>query len=403
MYNSGYVTVKFNLERVCGEAVLLLYSLENMVKKAYFVATAPLRGFEKLVTGKNPVFVVNAVMRICGVCHTAHGIASIEAFEDAMGLSPPMNGRIVREAIGLVNRVQSHLLHTILLLPDIVSRDKLAKTTIEAVNLFNTINNVMGDLGGSPTHPPRLIIGGVSKLPDEKTVSSTISTLEKFIDGFLGFRDELMKYAEDSVKARFLMEKKYRPKMLASHLFYGDKYNIDLGKVREVYYTKYRSEDDMPEEAKNNSTMIALYGGQKVEVGPRARLYVFKGFSGNTLWDLQVARFIEVELCIKRIIELLEKIEFREPSSTRILTYRAGKGVGVYEAPRGLLVHRVVLDDNGRVKEYDIIVPTMFNIPHIEKASTGTPTKYAELVPRIYDPCIPCSVHVVNIKGGSNE
>jgi len=69
----------------------------------------------------NPVFVINAAMRICGICHATHGIASSEAFEDAMGIMSPYNGLLLREVIELVNRIQSHILHLILMLPDIAS------------------------------------------------------------------------------------------------------------------------------------------------------------------------------------------------------------------------------------------------------------------------------------------
>lgn len=398
MTSLGCTFTKYNLDRIGGEAVLLLYTFNDIVKKAYFVATAPIRGFEKLVVGKNPVFVINAVMRICGICHASHGIASAEAFEDAMGLSPPTNGRLLREAIGLINRVQSHLLHLILLLPDISSGDNLVKNTVEAVNLFNTINNVLGKIGGAPTHPPHIVIGGVSKLPDEKTASSIIDTLEKFTEQFLIFRDKIYVEAENSEKMRFLMEKKYSPKMLASHLFYGDKYNVDHRKIKELYYDEYRSNDDIPQEVRENSAMIAKYNDQLVEVGPRARLAIFRGFYGDTLWDIQVARFIEIETCTRRIVELLEKIEYKEPASTKILTYRAGRGIGVYEAPRGTLIHKVVLDDNGRVRDYEIIVPTMFNIPHMENAAIDVPSKFADLIPRIYDPCIPCTTHIISLR-----
>ncbi len=85
-----------DLQRVGGEAELLAYDVGGIVEKAYFITTAPVRGFERIVKGKNPVFAVNAVMRICGICHAAHGIASAEAIEDAMGVSPPANGRYLR-------------------------------------------------------------------------------------------------------------------------------------------------------------------------------------------------------------------------------------------------------------------------------------------------------------------
>ncbi len=390
------------MDRIGGEAEFLVVSVGGVVSDAYFVATAPVRGFERLVRGKNPVFVVNAVMRICGICHAAHGIASVEAFEDAMGISPPRNGRLLREVIGLINRIQSHILHLTLLLPDIIPRGELINYSIRTIKLYNTISDLLGVIGGAPTHPPYIVIGGVSKTPDEKTISKTMESLEKFLDTYRELRDELELRAGESERARMLMEREYWPEMVATHLFYGDRFNIDPSKIKTVKYEEYRGNNETPPEARENSSLIAYYSDKIVEVGPRARLSIYRGFTGKTLWDIQVARFTEIEIDTQQIIRLLEKIDPMEPSYTKLLAFRPGRGVGVYEAPRGLLVHHVVLDDNGRVSDYKIIVPTMFNIPHMEIAARGVRAEYADLIPRIYDPCIPCATHVIEVdtRGG---
>ncbi len=387
-----------DLQRIGGEAVFLVYNNNGLVEKAYFISRAPVRGFEKIVRGKNPVFVINAVMRICGICHSAHGIASAEAFEDAMGISPPVNGRLIRESIGLTNRVQSHLIHLLMIIPDIVSNNEVQKYIVENIRLIEQINKILSRLGGSPTHPPNLVIGGVSHEFSEEEINNVISEAESFLDKYLVFYKNVLVEAKSSEKIGFLTNTKYRVKMLATHPYYGDRYNIVLDKISVLNYREYRGED-VPREARGNTTMISLYGGEVVETGPRARLTLFHDFSGDTLWDIQLARLIEIELSVKRIIELLERIEYGEPFSTGVINYRAGKGVGVYEAPRGTLVHRVVLDNNGRVREYKIIVPTMFNIPNMERSVEKKPIEYSELFPRIYDPCIPCATHVIDIGG----
>ncbi len=396
------INIAKELDRIGGEAELLAYSDNGVIKDAYFVSRAPVRGFEKLVLGKNPVFVINAVMRICGICHAAHGIASSEAFEDAMGIAPPYNGRLLREAIGLANRVQSHILHLTLMLPDMVSRDKLVNYSVRVIKLFNEINDILAILGGAPTHPPYIVIGGVLKKPDEKTINNLIEKLRRFLEEYRVLRKELYSEAENSVRVEELKNKKYKPKPIATHLYYGDRYNIDPSKVKILRYTEYR-ENNIPSEARNNTSMVAKYSDEFVETGPRARLAIYRGFTGESLWDIQVARFTEIEIDVIRIIELLEKIEHGEPSMTKILTYRAGSGIGVYEAPRGTLIHWVKLDDNGRVRYYKIVVPTMFNIPHMEKAAIGFKEEYVDAVPRIYDPCIPCATHVIRINSPGGE
>lgn len=333
-------------------------------------------------------------MRICGICHAAHGIASSEAFEDAMGIVPPYNGRLLREAIGLVNRIQSHLLHLILILPDIVPHSLTREYSLRVIKLYNTISGVLEKLGGSTTHPNYIVIGGVLKKPSEEALSKITEELNTLSQDYRSLLKDLpSNYTE---KVDFLKSRKYQTKYLATHLFYGDKYNIDVDKVYVKRYEEYKGKE-IPGNIGRSTSMIALYDGKEVETGPRARLSIYKDFSGNTLWDIQLARFKEIEIDIERILELLNKIELREPTFTRVLIYRGGRGIGVYEAPRGTLIHTVELDDNGRVKQYKIIVPTMFNIPHIENAAISIREEYADLVPRIYDPCVPCATHIIRL------
>ena len=391
------MTKNIDLQRIGGEAELIVYDDGGVVRQAYFITIAPVRGFEKIVKGKNPVFAVNAVMRICGICHAAHGIASAEAIEDAMGVSPPANGRYIREVIGLLNKIQSHLMHLVMIIPDFLDENERLNHIVTALNILNKINNILTKIGGAPTHPPYLVIGGVNKVPDDKTLSKLLEETDKLIDEYVSLKKRFLENISNSELIDLLKSKKYRPKKyLASHLFYGDKYSIRIDKIKVIRYEDLH--ENAPEEARENTSMIALYDNQIVEAGPRARLYKYYDYHNDSLWGIQEARLIEIELFLKRVKELFEKIEIGEPGYSKVLVYRSGKGVGVFEAPRGTLIHMVELDDDGRIENYRIIVPTMFNIPLIEDASKGFPTKYVDVIPRIYDPCIPCSTHIVKLK-----
>ncbi len=386
---------KIELQRIGGEAEYIVYHSNGVVQEAFFITTAPVRGFERLVRGKNPLFVVEAVMRICGICHAAHGIAASEAIEDAVGVTPPANGRLLRETIGLLNRVQSHLSHLVLLVPDIVVKEKIVDTVIRVIKMINMVNDVLTKIGGAPTHPPYIVVGGVEKAPSQSVLREARDKIIKLLEDYRVFIDELYRSINDEVN--ILKDKKTVVKPLASHLFYGDKYNVRVDEVTTMHYHEYKG-GGIPEEARNTTSLIALYKGSVVETGPRARLMTYRGFNDNSLWGLQRARLAEIEICLERIVELLEQIDPREPVRTIGIVYRRGKGVGVYEAPRGTLIHYVELDNEGRVASYKIVVPTMFNIPLIEESSKGLPVGLADIVPRLYDPCIPCSTHVVEVK-----
>jgi hydrogenase large subunit len=87
--------------------------------------------------------------------------------------------------------------------------------------------------------------------------------------------------------------------------------------------------------------------------------------------------------------------------------------MGLHEAPRGALGHWVVVED-GKVKNYQAVVPTTWNAGPmdgqgqpgpIEQAMIGTkvndkhnPFELVRIV-RSYDPCLSCAVHVVSPQG----
>jgi coenzyme F420 hydrogenase subunit alpha len=156
----GVSIIRKDLQRIEGEAEFIAYASKEKIVDAYFVSLAPIRGFERIVKGKNPVFAINAAMRICGICHAAHGIASVSAIEDALGIAPPSNGRVIREILGLLNRIQSHVTHLILITPDILSKEFTRGILVKEVALLNKVSDLLARIGGAPTHPPNIVIGG---------------------------------------------------------------------------------------------------------------------------------------------------------------------------------------------------------------------------------------------------
>ncbi len=392
------VVIDKELQRVGGESKIIAYAADGKVVEAYFISLAPIRGFERIAIGKSPVFAINAAMRICGICHISHGIACASAVEDALGITPPVNGRIIREILGLLNRIQSHILHLALMTPDTLSsKEDVDKLLIKEINMLNRISDLLAKIGGAPTHPPNIVIGGVEKVPDQTQISQLCKYINDVAVLYEEIYDTLMDESKWSQIPYVLMEKKINGiDYLATHLFYGDRYSIDPSKIETLRYDRWRK-GSIPDEAKNNTTLVSLYNGREVEAGPRARLALFKGFNDNSIWGLQVARFKEIKMCIERISDLLNSIEPNKPGRLPKVFFGEGSGVGVYEAPRGTLVHWVKMGVDGRIISYRIVVPTMFNVPLIEKAAKGFPAKWIEVIPRIYDPCIPCTTHIIKV------
>ena len=85
-------------------------------------------------------------------------------------------------------------------------------------------------------------------------------------------------------------------------------------------------------------------------------------------------------------------------------------GVGAVEAPRGSLFHRYAFDDDGRCTSANLCIPTNQNHNNIERdfdayvpqlvdeGKNGEEVQqHLEMLVRSYDPCISCSVHLVEL------
>lgn len=92
---------------------------------------------------------------------------------------------------------------------------------------------------------------------------------------------------------------------------------------------------------------------------------------------------------------------------------RQAKGVGFVEAPRGALAHWVIIDD-GKISNYQAVVPTTWNAGPRDAAGTEGPYEAAlkgqsvqdpkqplEILRTIhsFDPCLACAVHVIDPDG----
>lgn len=127
------------------------------------------------------------------------------------------------------------------------------------------------------------------------------------------------------------------------------------------------------------------------------------------------ARALETKLVADSMVEwTMELIENLKAGRKEMFTPHempdSGRGVGLWEAPRGALGHWYTLKD-GRVERYQVITPTAWNVSPrdgngvrgpIEEALIGTPVvdpkRPLEIlrVVHSFDPCIACTVHVID-------
>lgn len=69
------------------------------------------RGLELIMKDRDPRDAWAYIQRICGVCTTAHALASVRAVEDALGISIPKNANYIRNIMAATLTVQDHIVH----------------------------------------------------------------------------------------------------------------------------------------------------------------------------------------------------------------------------------------------------------------------------------------------------
>ncbi|WP_072681918.1 nickel-dependent hydrogenase large subunit [Arcobacter sp. LA11] len=83
---------------------------DNVIQNAYSSSTL-WRGLETIVKNRDPRDAGFLMQRICGVCTYSHYRAGIEAVEDALKITPPLNAKLVRSLMNQALFMHDHVVH----------------------------------------------------------------------------------------------------------------------------------------------------------------------------------------------------------------------------------------------------------------------------------------------------
>jgi len=159
------------------------------------------------------------------------------------------------------------------------------------------------------------------------------------------------------------------------------------------------------------------YAGKSAEVGPIARMVIngdhlaldLVKIAGSNVFSRVLTRLHEMVKLTVQIREWLYSIEPDKPFYVRE-EVSDGSAFAFVPAPRGMLGHWVDIE-NGRINHYEIITPTCWNFSPrdssgqpgpAEEALVGTEvdegTHYKSIahIVRSFDPCLFCSVHLLD-------
>ena len=162
------------------------------------------RGFEQILAGRDPLDAVQITQRLCGVCPTAHALASSQCLDNAFGIMPPRNGRIIRNLIQGANYIQSHILHFYHLaaldfvrgpdfppfvpryesdyrLPDKVSQE-IVSHYVQALHIRLKAHEMSAVFSGKMPHCASVVPGGVTVTPAVDKITTFLWRLKELRD-----------------------------------------------------------------------------------------------------------------------------------------------------------------------------------------------------------------------------
>ncbi|MDZ7295161.1 MAG: Ni/Fe hydrogenase subunit alpha [candidate division KSB1 bacterium] len=391
------------------------------------------RFFEALIKGRNYTEVPGIVSRICSICSGVHTIASQLAVEDAFGVQVSRQTKLLRDLFLQGGNIESHALHVFCLaLPDYLGYsgaiamaadhpDKV-KMGLELKKIGNVIQEVVG---GRAVHPVNTVVGGFGKVPSAQELAAL---REKLISG-LALAEKAVDFMATLEAPRFTES----PTVYAalrpadgSFSLLGEEICLSTGESFPIRdYRKVCNEFVVPHSHSKHSK----FDGRPFMVGALARLMIngkalrgkareaaerlgLTSFTEN-IFHNNTAQVVELVYSLEHSIALIDELlrdglQAEKPAAVKV---KAGHGTGAAEAPRGILYHSYRFDERGRLEWADVIAPTSQNAANIEKDMrvaverlAGEPKEVLahklEMVARAYDPCLSCSVHLVDLTNG---
>jgi len=391
------------------------------------------RFFEVFLKGRNIIEVPQIASRICGLCGVSHAVCSAIALENALGLDIPESVRRLREVIMALNTIESHLIHVgVLSFPDYFNvktflelPELVRNSVIKLIKLRTLVGKLLELLTGDRIHPRNIVPGGFTYLPSRNKVLPYLDELSKYIDVLYNLFEVL--------RERIKLPSMERVGHYAA-LFTGNDYPLHTGSlivdskflIPHKDFKNYFIESVVQYSTAKRSL---LFGKESYMVGALARLntnYLYLAKPAKELLNelglnlpslnpylIPIAQAIEIVHFLDYIIRELKELELTGMKvCPTIGQVRRGIGVGIVEAPRGILYHMYEIDGDGKVRYADIVTPTAQNFADIEESIKYLLPKLLRsnlLVPdnlkyeieklvRCYDPCISCSVHVIFMK-----
>ena len=417
-----------HVTRVEGHGNIKVRVKDGVVEEVLVNIVEAPRFFEAMLRGRRYDEAPHITSRICGICSIGHTTASLRAVEDALDITPSEQTVLLRKLILHGETMQSHLLHVYFLAaPDLLGVDSvfpLVEThkdvVLRALRMKKLSNDLCDLVGGRTTHPVSMAVNGFTKLPD--------------VDDFRAMRDRMKEAVADVEETVALLKSLDLPKFEREtefialkcsdeYAFYDGQIASTDGKlVDEHEYLSMTNEYAVP----HSTAKFAKASRDSYMVGALARVNNnYDLLSPIAKWGAEemglkpvchnpfmnnVAQVVEVAHAVEDGIRIMDELLERgfDDDEDRSVTVKAGRGVAAVEVPRGVLYHDYTIDDDGRITNANCVIPTNQNFANMELDMKALVPQLLdrpeeeirlmlEMLMRAYDPCISCSVHLLDV------
>jgi Ni,Fe-hydrogenase I large subunit len=427
--------VKKLIEKIEGEAELD-FSLKNNRVEDVKIKYGFSRGIENILVGKAPRDALVITPRVCGICNHAHLIASVKALEDGYqkaGVEAKLTKKAedIREFTLACELIQNHIKWLYLSILPQLERLSNGRTTqnyaLKASYLSSTITKALAIFAGQWPHSSYAVPFGVTCDPTfvdviqaENIVDEVIKFFEQVVtemklDDTLSINSvvELPKIGGDFGKVISMILSNNLADKGKSHgrfIVFGDSLSFKRGKSVPTQISNIRVRFIKESSQIDTVAKAITYKNKHYEVGSLARGMIAKEpivknlhkRYKDSLLTRVFARVYEVAILLDYSKKLLSNLDINKASCTLDSDFKIDnfEGVGIVEAARGSLIHKTKVKE-GLIKEYQIIVPTQWNLAQGDKNEQGVAIKAmigsknieeATLIFRSFDVCSVCTV-----------
>ena len=415
------------LARVEGEGAMRVLVEHGSVADVQLQIYEPPRFFEAMLRGRAHTEPPDITSRICGICPVAYEMSACLAIEDACGVVVPEEVRLLRRLLYCGEWIESHALHVYLLhLPDFLGYPGAVEMSADhedvvelGLRLKKVGNTLMSLVGGRAVHPVNVKVGGFYRLPTVAEVAAVRPQVVRALDDALA----TVTLAAGLDFADF--EQDYEYVALRTD---GPDYPLESGSFVTSGGGGFPTSDfdswvTEHQVGHSNALHASLRDVGPYVVGPLARYSLNHdrlpaaarqaadaaglGPTCRNPFRSIVVRAVELVVACEEALRIMGCWADGGIPSVPVPAL-PGVGYGATEAPRGVLVHRYRIAEDGTILDARIVPPTSQNLASMEldlrafvqarlQLDDEELTRQCEQAIRNYDPCISCATHFLDL------